>query len=126
MRQNLDFYDRKYWKVSGLEKEFVAINYIDCQPEYRDRFEELFQSRAHVIDRMPGFKDMQVLRPQAGDGSYLIVSRWDSEDAFKSWTGSAEFLEGHKRGFEDIRKAKEAGETPPMTSTFRTYLVLTD
>lgn len=107
-----------------MEKKFVAINYINCQEDYKGRFEELFASRAHAIDRMPGFVDMQVLKPQSGSDAYLIVSHWDSEEAFKTWTSSPEFIEGHKRGFEDIRKAKAEGKTPPMTSDFKTYKVI--
>lgn len=105
-------------------KNFVAINYIRCEESYRARFEELFATRAHAIDRMPGFVNMQVLKPNAGDDNYLIVSHWESEEHFKSWTNSSEFLEGHKRGFADIRKAKEEGKTPPMSSDFKTYLVI--
>lgn len=106
-----------------MEKKFVAINYITCEPHYRERFEELFASRAKAIDRMPGFVDMQVLRPN-GVGEYLIVSHWASEEAFKTWTTSPEFLEGHKRGFDDIRKAREQGLKPPMSSSFKTYEVI--
>ena len=105
---------------------FVAINYIDCQDGYTDRFEELFSTRAHAIDRLPGFRHMHVLKPDEKGGAYLIVSHWDSEDDFKAWTRSPEFIEGHQRGFEDIRRAKEEGRTPPMTSTFKTYSILTD
>ena len=106
-----------------MEKKFVAINYINCEPHYRERFEQLFGTRAHAIDRMPGFMDMQVLKPN-GEGEYLIVSHWSSEEAFKTWTSSPEFLEGHKRGFEDIRAARERGEKPPMSSSFKTYEVI--
>lgn len=106
------------------EKKFVAINYIRCDESYRPRFEELFATRAHAIDRMPGFMDMQVLRPNKADDHYLIVSHWESEESFKQWTNSPEFIEGHKRGFEDIRRAKEEGRTPPMSSDFKTYQVI--
>jgi heme-degrading monooxygenase HmoA len=111
-------------KQSTVKRKFVAINYISCKEEYRGRFEELFGTRAHAIDRMPGFVDMHVLRPQSEDGDYLIVSFWESEESFKAWTGSPEFLEGHRRGFEDLRKAKERGEDPPMKSEFKTYEVI--
>lgn len=104
-------------------KDFVAINYIKCEDHYRERFEQLFATRAHAIDRMPGFINMEVLKPN-DQGEYLIVSHWESEEQFKKWTSSPEFLEGHKRGFEDIRKAREEGKTPPMTSSFKTYLVI--
>jgi len=105
-------------------KNFVAINYIRCDENYVKRFEELFASRAHAIDRLPGFIDMQVLKPSAKGDEYLIVSHWKSEEDFRTWTKSPEFLEGHKRGFEDLRLAKERGEAPPMSSSFKTYKVI--
>jgi len=104
---------------------FVAINTITAESDYRDRFEELFKSRAHAIDRMDGFQSMHVLKPSDGEGNYLIVSYWDSEEHFKNWTGSAEFKEGHKRGFADLIKARKEGKKPPMTSGFKTYTILT-
>lgn len=105
---------------------FVAINYITCVPEYCARFECLFCTRAKAIDTMPGFISMQVLKPKKAGEPYLIVSHWASESAFDAWVGSPEFVEGHKRGFEDLRQAKAAGHAPPMTSSFQTYSVLTD
>lgn len=109
-----------------VQTKFVAINYISCKPSYRARFESLFCTRARRIDTMPGFHSMQVLRPAKEGDPYLIVSHWESQAAFEAWVGSPEFMEGHKRGFEDISEAKRKGEEPPMTSTFRTYTVVTD
>ncbi len=106
------------------DKAFVAINYIECKPEYISRFEELFKTRAHAIDKLSGFRHMYVLKPTADNDKYLIVSHWDSEQHFKEWTRSSAFIEGHKRGFEDVRKAKEAGTEPPMKSEFKTYNIL--
>ena len=52
------------------------------------------------------------------------MSFWESEESFKKWTGSPEFLEGHKRGFADLAKAREEGRPAPMKSSFKTYEVL--
>ena len=106
------------------KKNFVAVNYIDCKPEYKERFEELFGSRAKQIDTMPGFVDMQVLRPSKEGDAYLIVSHWESEEAFKGGTESPTFIEGHKRGFADLAKAKAEGKEAPMKSDFKTYEVI--
>lgn len=111
-------------KDNNNARAFVAINYISCKAGYRQRFEELFSTRAHAIDRMPGFKYMEVLRPQDENGHYLIVSHWESEEHFASWANSPEFREGHKRGFEDVKLARERGEEPPMSSDFKTYKVI--
>lgn len=107
-----------------MGKKFVAVNYITCSPEYRARFEELFGTRAHAIDKMPGFIDMHVLKPMKEDHDYLIVSYWESEDAFKDWTKSEAFIEGHKRGFADLAKAKAEGKPAPMSSDFKTYKII--
>jgi heme-degrading monooxygenase HmoA len=107
-----------------MDKNFVAVNYIQCNAEYRERFEQLFGSRAHAIDAMPGFVNMHVLRPQKEGDAYLIVSYWETEQAFKTWTRSEAFLAGHKRGFEDLAIAKAAGRPAPMSSDFKTYQVI--
>ena len=105
------------------DKKFVAINYISCKDHYKPRFEELFATRKGAIDTMPGFEFMEVLRPNDGS-DYLIVSHWSSQEAFQNWTKSEAFIEGHKRGFADLKLAKERGEEPPMKSSFRTYEVI--
>lgn len=108
-----------------MQKNFVAINYITCSPEYTERFEYLFGSRARAIDAMPGFVDMHVLRPDKDAGQYLIISYWETEAAFKSWTSSKAFLEGHKRGFADLAQARAEGRPSPMHSDFKTYQIIT-
>jgi heme-degrading monooxygenase HmoA len=107
-----------------MSHHFVAINYISCTPDYRQRFEELFASRAHAIDTMAGFIRMHVLRPAAAGEDYLIVSYWETEEAFKDWTGSEAFRVGHKRGFEDLAKARQEGRPAPMASNFKTYQII--
>jgi heme-degrading monooxygenase HmoA len=110
---------------SGAEG-FVAVNFITCTEGYRERFEMLFKSRAHAIDSAPGFRRMAVLRPTREGDAYLIVSFWKDQASFDGWRTSPTFLEGHRRGFEDVRQARERGEQPPMTSRMETYEILTD
>lgn len=107
-----------------MKKNFVAINYITCIPAYRERFEFLFGSRAQAIDKLPGFSDMYVLKPAKDDEPYLVISYWENEESFVNWTRSAAFLEGHKRGFEDIEKARAEGSPLPMKSDFKTYEII--
>jgi hypothetical protein len=121
---------KKVWLIKLLSKSmqnigFVAVNRIVVRADYRPRFEELFATRAHAIDRLSGFVSMQVLRPVKPEEPYLVVSQWQDEDSFKAWTASAEFIEGHRRAFADLATAKACGEAPPMQSEFSTYSVLT-
>ncbi len=104
----------------------VAINEITCAKSYQERFEKLFKSRAHAIDKSPGFVGMRVLQDNKKPLTYLVMSLWESEDAFHRWTRSDEFREGHKRAFKDMAEASGDGQMPPMTSEFRTYKVIAD
>ncbi len=79
-----------------------------------------------MIDNNKGFRNMHVLKPRKGEDEYLIVSYWDTEEDFINWTRSESFIEGHKRGFADVKKAKEQGLEPPMKSDFKTYDILTN
>lgn len=113
-------------KYHRMNKHFVAINYISCHENFRARFEELFASRAHAIDTMPGFINMHVLRPASEGEDYLIVSYWQTEAAFKEWTSSEAFRIGHRRGFEEIAAARAEGRPAPMTSNFKTYQIISE
>lgn len=110
--------------ASDLDAPFIAVNRIAVRDDYRDRFEELFATRAQAIDELPGFKRMSVLRPAREDEPYLVMSEWESESSFQAWLKSPEFLEGHRRGFADVAAAKAKGEEPPMKSDFLTYEVV--
>lgn len=107
------------------ESKFVAINSVQCRPEYVPRFKELFFTRAGAIDRSSGFLGLYVLEPEKEGAPYLIVSHWQDEPSFIQWTKSAAFAEGHQRAFADLRKAREQGEVAPMHSSFEKYAVMT-
>jgi heme-degrading monooxygenase HmoA len=104
---------------------FVAVNHIEAEPTYIERFEMLFKSRAHAIDSSSGFQSMYVLKPNNPEDAYLIISYWDSEEHFIAWNKSSAFTDGHKRGFEDMKAAHKEGGKPPMKSTYKTYTILT-
>jgi heme-degrading monooxygenase HmoA len=54
------------------------------------------------------------------------VSYWETEQSFKDWMKSEAFISGHKRGFEEIAKAKAEGRPAPMTSDFKIYQVISE
>lgn len=109
-----------------MKKNFAAINYITCRPEFREEFEYLFGTRKGAIDTMPGFVDMEVLRPEKEGDDYLILSHWENKEAFQNWTKSEAFMEGHKRGFAILDKAKAEGKPAPMKSDFKIYEIITE
>ena len=100
---------------------FVAMNRITCQPEYVERFEQLFATRAGQVDTMPGFQSFHLLRPIKASGPYIVMTFWDKKEDFESWMHSSQFTAGHSRGFADVDSARKAGTTPPMVSNMELY-----
>ena len=97
---------------------------IRCRPDYIDRFTELCCSRAHAIDRMPGFLGLEVLVPTDGKPDYRVVTHWKDERDYERWLGSPEYLEGHKDHYEDMARAAANGEEPPIVVAVNLYKIL--
>lgn len=75
----------------------AVANRIFVAPEYAQAFEERFRARAGLVDGMPGFISNQVLRPTHEGDPYIVLTFWESHDAFKAWTKSDAFVKGHAR-----------------------------
>ena len=74
---------------------FVVANRIHVASGYETEFEERFKNRAGLVEKMHGFIRNELLRPIKGD-SYIVMTHWQSQEAFEAWTQSASFKESHK------------------------------
>jgi heme-degrading monooxygenase HmoA len=76
---------------------FVVMNRISVNPSFAEAFEERFRQRAGEVDKMPGFIRNLVLRPSAPGDPYVVMTMWESKQAFEAWTQSDAFRKGHAR-----------------------------
>lgn len=83
----------------------AVANRIFVNPEYAEAFEERFRGRAGMVDRMPGFISNQVLRPLTPGDPYVVLTLWESREAFDAWTSSEAFTQGHGRSSTLPREA---------------------
>lgn len=97
---------------------FVMMNRMSVPEEHRERFEEMFRTRARAVDRRPGFVKAEILKPRQGN-EYIVMTHWESEQAFEAWTNSKEYLEGHKR----VGEFKGSDGRVALTSTIEKYEV---
>lgn len=74
----------------------VVMNRIPVAKGREQDFEKTFAERDRAVDRMPGFIDMQVLRPSEGN-TYVVLTRWKSREAFQDWTQSQAFISAHRK-----------------------------
>ena len=75
---------------------FVSTNRIRISKDHSDELEERFKPRGGV-EQNPGFVDFELwkLNKDADHEEYLVVTHWESEDAFKAWTQSDSFRQAH-------------------------------
>lgn len=57
----------------------------------------MFANSRGAVQDFPGFVSMEVLRSE-GEDEVLVVTRWQSRDAFDAWVGSEDFKKAHARG----------------------------
>ncbi|MCS7236359.1 MAG: antibiotic biosynthesis monooxygenase [Armatimonadota bacterium] len=76
---------------------FVVMNRIPVAGPFRGAFEARFRARAREVDRMPGFVRNWVLRPVDPEDPYVVLTVWESPEAFEAWTHSEAFQRGHAR-----------------------------
>lgn len=75
----------------------IVCNRVLVNPVHRQTFEQMFLSRARMVDQMPGFKSFQLLRPTKEGDSYIVMVSWESREHYFAWMKSEEFRQGHSR-----------------------------
>jgi len=75
----------------------VKINAISVPAERADELVARFAARAGEVSSSPGFEAFELLRPSDDRETFLVYTRWRSEDDFQAWMSSAAFQHGHKQ-----------------------------
>ena len=83
----------------------VKINAIVVPPHAQERFEERFRGRAGEVEKTPGFEWFELLRPIEGTDQYLVYTRWESEEAYRSWESGQDFARAHDGGGDTLAPA---------------------
>ena len=92
----------------------VSMFHIQVPPAGVEGFERSWQNRAGMVDEMPGFRGLEVLRDGRTPGAYIVMTRWDSQTDFERWSNSPEFVAGHA----------QSGQSGAQGSTIAFYEVL--
>ena len=77
----------------------VVCNRVSVNPGHEAEFEKMFLERdesklQHPLSRQPGFIRNDLLRPM-GREPYVVLTYWESREAFEAWTQSESFKEAH-------------------------------
>ena len=63
-------------------------------------FEQSWLQRAGRVDKMSGFKGLEVLRDGTEKGKYIVLTHWETKADYDRWASSPEFQAGHARSGE--------------------------
>ena len=68
----------------------------------RAALEKHFRDRSRLVDGLPGFLYLQLLRPQAGADTHTLLTAWADRDAFRRYMASEERARSHGREPADL------------------------
>jgi len=91
---------------------FIAVNAITVPPEGGDELAKRFAARAGAVDQQDGFEGFELLRPADDRTTWLVMTRWRDEDAFKAWVSSPAFQHGHAQRPAAAQSDGEQAEAP--------------
>ena len=98
----------------------IKINAITVPDGFGDEVARRFVERAGVVDGQEGFEGFELLRPTDDRNTWLVVTRWDTEESFVTWTRSPAFAEGHRAAMGAV---KGRSEPLPLTAELWSYEV---
>lgn len=76
---------------------FVFVSHLTVPAADRDALEKHFRERSHLVENVPGFLYLQLLRPQAGRATHTFLTAWRDKEAFRLYMASEERARSHDR-----------------------------
>jgi heme-degrading monooxygenase HmoA len=76
---------------------YVSVSRLRVEPTRVRELIAAFQSRAHLVDDVDGFLDLQVWHSSGDETEVLMVSRWRDRDCFRAYMRSADHAASHAR-----------------------------
>ncbi len=95
----------------------VVINKLTAKDvETARHIEARFRDRMKAVDGRPGFLSFELWKDAENPLVLSSVTRWETREAFDTWTASDDFKKAHDRHAAATREARKPGEAPRMTS----------
>ena len=72
----------------------IKINAITVPKDLGDEVARRFAGRIKAVDGREGFQGFELMRPTDDRETWLVITRWDTEEDFLAWVQSPDFAEG--------------------------------
>ncbi|MHB1980635.1 MAG: antibiotic biosynthesis monooxygenase family protein [Sulfobacillus sp.] len=73
----------------------VVANRIYVAAGFESAFEERFRARPRQVEQAAGFVRNELLKPRSQGAPYVVLTHWQDEACFRSWTESPAFRAAH-------------------------------
>lgn len=84
----------------------IVMNVVSVDEDKREAFEQQFLQREGHVHKAPGFAGFELLRRDR-DGEYVVLSRWENEEAFQGWLNSESFKMAHRHADGQLAHGSE-------------------
>lgn len=74
---------------------YIVMNVVEAKEDRVEDFERAFRERERLVQQAEGFVGFELLRRDR-DREYVVLTRWEDEETFKSWVGSDLFKRSHR------------------------------
>ncbi|HEX6204455.1 MAG TPA: antibiotic biosynthesis monooxygenase [Solirubrobacterales bacterium] len=74
---------------------YIVMNVVEAKEGRVEDFERAFRERERLVQEAEGFVGFELLRRDR-DREYVVLTRWEDEETFKSWVGSDLFKRSHR------------------------------
>ena len=89
---------------------FVVMNVVEAKEGRVEDFERAFRERERLLNQAEGFVEFELLRRDR-DREYVVLTKWESDEAFKAWVGSDLFKRSHRHRRRPVRPRQR---DPPL------------
>lgn len=76
---------------------FIVASDLEVNPVGASALEDAFRHRLGEVEAHPGFQRLEVWRDDRREGSYVMVTWWDDETAFRNYMRSSDHKTSHDR-----------------------------
>ena len=85
---------------------YLVMNVVRVHEEKREAFERTFLERESHVHKAGGFAGFELLRRDR-EGEYVVLSRWESKEAFGAWVNSDLFKMSHRHANGELAHGSE-------------------
>lgn len=101
----------------------IKINAITVPENSGDELGKRFAARRDSMVGTSGFEGFELLQPTDERTTWLVITRWASEEDFENWRTSQDFQKSHGSGEREASSEEKPKKPVGMSSELWSYTV---